>query len=237
MKSRFSAFILLVCLVSCAVFAGDGKAVVRAVRGTAYYDVDGKWKKLEVGRILNPGAKVRTESASQVDLFLDRNGPVVRVMEQSILGLDKLYFESNRDDVIIETQLNLIEGRILGSVKKMASASKYEVKTPAGIAGIRGTDYDISANGSIRVIQGSVVFVTTGPDGKPETRVIMQPDMDHILHPADPVPIKVEPIPPQVLVEMQLNMPKYNQSPLPDSSTSPWLTQPGFMTPFPQRQF
>ena len=44
-------------------------------------------------------------------------------------------------------------------MRKLAAASKYEVKTPQGVAGIRGTRYDISADGTVRVIEGQVVVV------------------------------------------------------------------------------
>jgi hypothetical protein len=58
-------------------------------------------------------------------------------------------------------------------VKKMSAASKYEVKIPSGVAGIRGTVYDISAEGVVRVSSGSVVLAYVGPDGVVVTQVIM----------------------------------------------------------------
>jgi hypothetical protein len=53
----------------------------------------------------------------------------------------------------------LKNGRILGSVKKMAAASKYEVKTPVGVAGIRGTEYDIDSRGKVTIVTGAAVVV------------------------------------------------------------------------------
>jgi hypothetical protein len=58
-------------------------------------------------------------------------------------------------------------------VKKMSAASKYEVKIPNGVAGIRGTVYDISADGIVKVLSGSVVLANVGPDGAVVTQVIM----------------------------------------------------------------
>ncbi|HVY71177.1 MAG TPA: FecR domain-containing protein, partial [Verrucomicrobiae bacterium] len=59
-------------------------------------------------------------------------------------------------------QLDLSNGRILGRVEKMAAASRYEVKTPQGVAAIKGTKYDISARGKVRVFDGQVAVTTGG---------------------------------------------------------------------------
>lgn len=147
----------MVAMFSVSAQAESGKAVVRAVRGTADYSDGGSWIALRVGKVLNPGSKIRTQPQSSVDLFLAVNGPVVRVTENTELGLDKLSFENTGADTVIETQLDLKSGRVLGKVNKLAAASKYEVKTPVGVAAIKGTEYDISANGIFRVIQGEVL--------------------------------------------------------------------------------
>ena len=160
-----------VLLTAASVQGAQDRAVVRAVRGTADYSFgEGEWKSLRVGNRLREGAIVRTGPESQVDLFMRNNGPVVRVTENSQLGLDKLFFERNGVETVIDTQLDLRSGRILGKVKKMASASEYDVKTPVGVAAIRGTEYDISANGKVAVVSGSVVIRTTV--GQPVTQVI-----------------------------------------------------------------
>ena len=140
----------------------QNRAEVRAVRGTANYSTDrgANWKKLNVGTRLGEHSVVRTSPGSLVDLFLGDNGPVVRVTEDTTLGIDKLTSESmGTGDKVIETQLDLRSGRILGNVKKLAAASKNEVKTPMGVAGIRGTRYDIRADGTVAVTEGSVVVV------------------------------------------------------------------------------
>lgn len=187
-----------------------GQAIVRAVRGSASYsDGAGAWNTLKVGKVLKPGAKVRTDTASQVDLFLGDNGPVVRVTESTTLGFDKLNFENTGADTVIETQLDLSSGRILGSVKKMAAASKYEVKTPVGVAGIRGTDYDISANGVTRVLKGSVVMVYSQPGKAPITQVINTGEQ---FNPNSNSPNKVEIIPPNVLTDSKQQLQNANNN-------------------------
>src|SRR5215471_14798802 len=71
---------------------------------------------------------------------------VVRILEDSALAIDKLTTTQTGADVVSETQLDLQRGRIMGNVKKMSAASKYEVKIPNGVAGIRGTIYYITAD-------------------------------------------------------------------------------------------
>jgi hypothetical protein len=97
---------------------------------------------------------------------------VVRVNENTALGIDKLTSQNTGADVVTETQLDLKQGRITGNVKKLTPASKYEIKIPNGVAGIRGTLFDISADGTVRVSVGSVVLAYVEPDGNVTTQVI-----------------------------------------------------------------
>jgi len=161
------------------------------------------WQPLKAGDVLRPGATVQTdrESGSFVDLALGegtapimaetpasvsapaKGGTVrfqpaasqntVRVMENTVLGIEKLSFTDTGADVVTDTQLDLKAGRIVGNVKKMTAASRYEIKLPNGVAGIRGTIYDITANGLIRVVTGSVVVSFVDPQGNVQTRVVV----------------------------------------------------------------
>jgi hypothetical protein len=148
-------------LLSVSAEAKANKAVVRAIRGgAAEITTDGRsWKPAKVGQQLGENSAVKTDANAMVDLFLGDNGPVVRVTKDTTLGIDRLDVESTGIEKVIETQLDLRSGKILGNVKKMAAASKYEVKTPMGVAGIRGTEYAISADGRVQVFSGTVVVV------------------------------------------------------------------------------
>src|SRR5438552_5109721 len=169
--------VALIGAVSSAQAAEVGKAVVRSVRGHAQYAEGGQWLELKPGHVLKPGANIRTANESQVDLFLDQNGPMVRLVENTTLGIDKLNFEATGIETVIETQLDLKSGRILGIVKKMAHNSKYEIKTPNGVAGIRGTEYDVSATTVVRVVSGSLVVVYVKSDGTVLTQVVNAGEM------------------------------------------------------------
>jgi len=137
------------------------RAVIRAVHGGAQVSSNKgqSWMPAKVGTFLGANSVVRTAPDGTVDLFLGDNGPVVRVTPDTSLGIDRLDIENTGIEKVIETQLDLRNGRILGSVKKMAAASKYEVKTPVGVAGIRGTEYDIDARGKVTIVTGAAVVV------------------------------------------------------------------------------
>jgi hypothetical protein len=88
---------------------------------------------------------------------------VVRVWANTALGIDKLTAMQTGADMVTETQLDLKQGRISGNVKKMSAASKYEVKLPNGVAGVRGTLFDIQAIGIVKVYVGSMVVAWVDP--------------------------------------------------------------------------
>src|SRR5262249_6958788 len=88
---------------------------------------------------------------------------VVRIWANSALGIDKLTAMQTGAETVTETQLDLKQGRITGNVKKMSAASKYEVKLPNGVAGVRGTTFDIQAIGIVKVYVGSMVVAWVDP--------------------------------------------------------------------------
>ena len=174
--------------------ASQGSAKVVRLKGSARHAAGpNAGQLLKVGDIIKPGAVIQTAAGSRLDLALgDGSAPVasagassaslsyspsseqnlVRLWENTLLGIDRLTETQTGADVVTETQLDLKAGHIFGTVKKMSAASKYEVKLPNGVAGIRGTVYDISAEGVVKVLSGSVVLAYVGPDGSVVTQVI-----------------------------------------------------------------
>jgi hypothetical protein len=178
------------------VQAGVGKAVVRSIKGAAECSEAGGWKALKLGMELAPGTQVRTGNDATVDLYLDQNGPLVRLTENTVLKIEKLNFENTGVDTVIETTLDLKSGRIVGVVKKLSGTSKYEVKTPTGVAGIRGTNYVIAADGTVNVLEGQIVVVFVKSDGGLVTQVVNKNER------FNPATQKVEPIPSDAIPEL-----------------------------------
>jgi hypothetical protein len=88
----------------------------------------------------------------------------VRVMPDSILVIDKLTTVSSGADTVSDTELDLKKGGLYASVKKLSPAAQYLVKTPTGIAGVRGTEFSITLNPD-GTIASVAVYRTVGDDG------------------------------------------------------------------------
>ncbi|HLX69269.1 MAG TPA: FecR domain-containing protein [Verrucomicrobiae bacterium] len=177
--------------------ATDGSAKVVAVSGDARYFTAGDPTPhpIKVGMTVKPGMTIQTATGARnyVDLMLNnahaQEAPAaspseiahytpkaeqdgIRIYENSVLVVDKLTVTQTGADTVTDTELDLKAGKILGTVKKLSPTSKYEVKIPNGVAGIRGTIYVLSANGILSVLTGSVVVAYVGPDGNVITQVV-----------------------------------------------------------------
>lgn len=177
--SKFQKMTLVAALLGVmsagAAFAKDGSAIVRAIKPTsrdakasAQYATpsESSWRQLRTGRVLRQSDTIKTGPFTNVDMFLGANGPVLRVTEETTLKFDSLTFQSVESEMVIKTELDLRNGRILGRVKKLAAASEYSIKTPVGVAAIRGTDFDISANGRVIITDGRGEMNMVGPGGQ-----------------------------------------------------------------------
>lgn len=119
--------------------ATPGAAQVKKVVGKADFTDAKGGGQIKEGDILMQGATIITGAGSYVDLFLGVNGDSLRVEADSTLTLNKLDYTKGVETVI-NTELDVKKGAAVANVvKKLSKASKYEIKTPAGVAGIRGT--------------------------------------------------------------------------------------------------
>ena len=191
------ASVLTLACVSVSAQTSDGIAKVVAKMGDARYFVagDSTPHDIKVGMILKPGVTIQTASGegNYVDIVLNNAGATappsptpsdiahwtpkaeqdgIRIFDNTILAVDKLSRTSTGADVVTDTEMDLKAGSILGTVKKLTPTSKYEVKIPNGVAGIRGTVYFLSASGILRVVAGSVVIAYVGPGGNVITQIV-----------------------------------------------------------------
>jgi hypothetical protein len=192
--ARFGLACALALTVSVAM-AGDGPATAKVtkVSGSAQYSTDGQmWQALSKGMTLSAGSIVRTAPGSSVDLFLGgrqvsarveearvpatsslvyfpeaggEQANMVKVLESSVLSIDTLMQTGTGMSTVSETGLDLRKGSIFFSVKKLTAASKFEIKCPKGIAGVRGTMGWMNDAGVIRMFRGTVLETYFGSDG------------------------------------------------------------------------
>jgi len=119
--------------------ATPGAAEVKKVVGTASYTDGSGGGPIKEGQVLLAGATITTGAGSYVDLDLKVNGNALRVEADSTLTLNKLEY-TRAIETVVNTELDVKKGSAVANVvNKLSKASKYEIKTPAGVAGIRGT--------------------------------------------------------------------------------------------------
>jgi len=151
-----------------------GYAKVRYVVGSPMVAKGGgaQWAPLEKDAILRTGDVIKTDDKSHADIMLGYNNGSFQLAPGSELAFDKLQYTLSAFEVVHDTQLNLKSGKIGTAVRKMAPASKYEVKTTKGVAGVRGTRASIAANGDTTVAEGVVVQSLMMPDNTAKTFTI-----------------------------------------------------------------
>ena len=125
----------------------------------------GKWLPLQTGEMLKSGAVVKTGAKSRADLFLGINGSMLRLAANTELKFTRLAIEQSPIEPIAQTEMELISGRVIGNVRKLPMGSSYVIKTPKGVAKVKGTVYDINADGELIVLSGKVKY-TDRANGK-----------------------------------------------------------------------
>jgi hypothetical protein len=122
----------------------------------------------------------------------------IRMNGETVLAIDKLTVSDTGVDSVSDTELDLRQGSIYNSVKKLSGASQYLIKIPNGIAGVRGTLFYISATGACSVFKNSVVLSLIGADGKPATVVVGEGNQ------FNPQTGQTSPLPPGMVTQLDL---------------------------------
>jgi hypothetical protein len=121
----------------------EGKAIVRAVHGQVTYQENGSWMPLKNNAELRAGVTIRTGPDSTADIQINGKS-AVRVTADTTMQIPNMTYTGSRREGDTDTMLDLKTGSILGNVKKLSANSRYEIKTPHGVAGIRGTDFEVT---------------------------------------------------------------------------------------------
>jgi len=121
---------------------------------------------------------------------------MVRMTGDTVLLIDQLVITDTGLDSVYSTELDLKHGRIIASVKKLSAASQYFIKIPNGVAGVRGTLFEIDASGWCAVLKDSVLLALTDSSGATATYLINQGNQ------FEPLTGQVSPLPPDVLGDL-----------------------------------
>jgi hypothetical protein len=114
----------VLCLLAVALFSyshniwadgPSGKVSIKAVTGTASYSTaGGKFQALQTGAELGSGTTIKTGPDGSVDLVLQYNGTVLRLIHDSELAFDKLDKQTAGEQVVTETSVHLLAGSVIG---------------------------------------------------------------------------------------------------------------------------
>lgn len=159
--------------------SGSRLAEITYIEGKVEVQNPGQdWKEAAIGMQLYKNDKVRTDEESVAELKLD-DGSMVKLEEETtidILALEEVGPEKEKVSLF-----NLILGEIKAKVLKIfGKQSKFEVQTSACIAGVRGTDFSVSAEGDeaagVEIYEGSVVVEGINEKGERGAPLEVRPD-------------------------------------------------------------
>jgi hypothetical protein len=131
--------------LSCAEVA-NRIATLKEISGTVEVKTaQGAWAPAMVGMTLSQGDMIRTQKGAMAILSLDgtEDTASVEVKQNSQLALAELIADKAAGTQ--STLLDLSLGEVLIKAKKLHSEkSRFEVKTPTSIVGVRGTTFSVA---------------------------------------------------------------------------------------------
>jgi hypothetical protein len=147
---------------------------------------DGTQVVVTEGALITEKDTLVTGAKSSVVLVF-MNGSTVHVGATTRLSIDEFSMDPFSEDIepskltkepsVSRTSLNVAYGEVVGNVKKLAKGSSYNVHTPVGAAGIRGTTFSVKLvpvtlpggqttyNITLSTAEGVVLFTAVAPAG------------------------------------------------------------------------
>ncbi len=142
-------------------------AVVLQYKGSVQYLPAGTkdWQTVQQTNLaLNVGAHIYTRQASEA---------VLKLGGESLVTLREMTYMVIKSASDQDTTLEMTQGRSLLKVKRQTETSTFSVRTPAAVAGVRGTVFvvesDAQKNARVTVADGAVAVTGTVPDSRTVT--------------------------------------------------------------------
>jgi len=201
----------------------NGKVQVGMVKGTAtLFDPASQQSALAAGRVFEQGYRVETSASSTAELILSNGSTLiinpdslveVRTFRQVVseLIIDGEYQKLDKEPSPSVTEIVVTRGKVIGEVRKLNPQSSYVIKTPVGVARIRGTIY-------------TVQYSTTGAGAGKLVVGCVKGSVEATVYAANSGPVSVEP-------GKQISATAPAQSTAaPGEAPAPGTTQPGTTT-------
>jgi len=137
-----------VCLAGSAFAAEMLQAKVADLKGEAKVMKAGtpNWTALELNMVLGEGDAIKTGKDSEVKLEFSGARKTADVIVRSETEFALKTFTYDKSTQIENTQLDVEIGNVLVKAEKLQGDSKFEVKTPTSIVGIRGTVFEVQVS-------------------------------------------------------------------------------------------
>ncbi|PIS11463.1 MAG: hypothetical protein COT73_03845 [Bdellovibrio sp. CG10_big_fil_rev_8_21_14_0_10_47_8] len=181
MKTRWIS-ILTILVMAFALpmtsFAEDASGLMMVVKGDIKVTTKaGKTEAAKVGRKVVAGDTILAGADSRAKIVMsDKN--VINISPDSKIIIEKYENDGKKKNV----ELNVLYGKVRASVEQKydGDKSKFNIKTPSAVAGVRGTDFITGYNAQTRVAQiitfsGTVAVGQPGPGGTIKNPVFVQP--------------------------------------------------------------
>lgn len=177
-KPSFKVVASLV-VASLFAFAAAGQdpkprtAIVNSLSGVAKYSsAGGAFAPLVIGTKLHAGDTIQTEINSHVDLDLGGNVGLIQIAPQSTFVVRSITTTETPAEQVSDTQLEINKGAVYAKVNKQAKGSRYEIASPKGICGVRGTTLLFTAGGKLTVEKGTAGVAYPKPGGGADAHVL-----------------------------------------------------------------
>lgn len=177
MKTFVSTFLLSL-VFSLSAFGQNVQGVFMVVKGDVKLTAGAKTDPAKVGTKVGPGDTITSGPDSRAKIVMaDKN--VINISPDSKITIEK-YENDGKEKKSVELKVEY--GKLRASVEQKydGEKSKFNIKTPTAVAGVRGTDFLTGFNAANRTTQvvtfsGTVAFGTPGPGGTIQNAVFVQP--------------------------------------------------------------
>lgn len=180
MKNILRSFLGGIAAVVLAVVAqaadlAPGALSAGTVKGDVTYKLAGtsEYMPLTAGTAIPQGATIKT-GAGSIAVVVFASGSTASIRPDSEVEITKFEQEAftgplpkDSEPSVSNTQLKLVNGKVVSKVSKLKKGSEFVVNSPVGAAGVRGTTFQVEYNATtgaytVSVIEGEVVTTVSG---------------------------------------------------------------------------
>lgn len=142
---------------------------VQQVSGNVRYTAQNVARPARVGdRLTVVGDGISTDQNASATLLVDTGVGTIRVLEKTKLRVRGLRITPNDGRI---TRLDVLQGQVRLKLRTFTNReSEFEIRTPAGLSGVRGTEFGVSVEPigktAIATVEGAVTTAAQGVEVK-----------------------------------------------------------------------